>query len=749
MPRPPKRAATQAPAEVATGGKRRGGAAKPPHGKPGDKGAGDKTPSSIAQLAKQHWAPGAPGAGALDEAVLAKVYARCLNVHERKRRARSNDQTELEVSGYLERYLWPHFDAASASCTHVLSIAAMVALKFREGVPAWSCFHAEAARFEAFFARLLGLPAARPEMTVAERTCVVHFLVHAYQSLEDAMVRAQVLRLASLPMWFTISPTLCAQHLAEQPQLARPWKTLQKRKAKEAKAEGGPPPFAKHEREFLPSLLAEFRRALTAAEAEVAANGADPGADADADDADDADAEDAVAEAGAPVAAGELRGGGVILYLERLLELFIDLMAQLPTRRFFHAVLLDSHALVHAALSPFASSPRAALFNQLLKLLVYYERFEVDDHKGTPIADADAKAAASERLQALQRVAFKMGGALVPFSLSNLSSIDTPAALAAHLGRLPQQQLVEIAGEVGLLHDAAQGEALGGPFLLRLLVDKYERRAAQHEAIGSLPLYPDEVSPWDTSVVPAAESAGETPLALPKLNLQFLTLADYLLRNFTLFRLEATYEIKQDIEDVVTRLQPRPQGNGGTAFKGWARMALPIGEFRLFKVGKPVLGEARPSEVRAEATVSLQGCRPEVAHEWSSIKRHDVVFLLTVRAPAGASDANVPFPERCGLCCVRGAEVTQVVDEEGHVFTGESENDQQLKGHTRKLELQLDTAQYHLDAQAMAEGRAEDVHQTFNVLMRRKPKENNFKARAACSRDGMLSRPAPLLLHTL
>lgn len=34
--------------------------------------------------------------------------------------------------------------------------------------------------------------------------------------------------------------------------------------------------------------------------------------------------------------------------------------------------------------------------------------------------------------------------------------------------------------------------------------------------------------------------AGEGVLALPKLNLQFLTFHDYLLRNFNLFRLEAT-----------------------------------------------------------------------------------------------------------------------------------------------------------------------------------------------------------------
>ena len=51
-----------------------------------------------------------------------------------------------------------------------------------------------------------------------------------------------------------------------------------------------------------------------------------------------------------------------------------------------------------------------------------------------------------------------------------------------------------------------------------------------------------------------AVAAGETCLALPKLNLQFLTAHDYLLRNFNLFRLEATYEIREDVADVLHRI---------------------------------------------------------------------------------------------------------------------------------------------------------------------------------------------------
>lgn len=96
-----------------------------------------------------------------------------------------------------------------------------------------------------------------------------------------------------------------------------------------------------------------------------------------------------------------------------------------------------------------------------------------------------------------------------------------------------------------------------------------------------MPLYPTEKIIWDENIVPTEYYSGEgvcsrkhllmcgcfvvvnglhlSPpgcLALPKLNLQFLTLHDYLLRNFNLFRLESTYEIRQDIEDVVWRMKP-------------------------------------------------------------------------------------------------------------------------------------------------------------------------------------------------
>lgn len=51
-------------------------------------------------------------------------------------------------------------------------------------------------------------------------------------------------------------------------------------------------------------------------------------------------------------------------------------------------------------------------------------------------------------------------------------------------------------------------------------------------------------------------------------------------------------------------------------------------------------------------------------------------------------------------------------------------------GFVRTYVLSLDSAQYQLDVNATAAGEAPDVYATFNLLMRRDAKENNFKVRA-------------------
>ena len=118
-------------------------------------------------------------------------------------------------------------------------------------------------------------------------------------------------------------------------------------------------------------------------------------------------------------------------------------------------------------------------------------------------------------------------------------------------------------------------------FLIELLITRHEKRDSQLQELNEMPLYPTEDVIWDENIVPGEYYNGEGVLALPKLNLQFLTLHDYLLRNFKLFQLESTYEIRGDVEDAVSRLKPWSADDGQVLFGGWARMALPITSFSI------------------------------------------------------------------------------------------------------------------------------------------------------------------------
>jgi intron-binding protein aquarius len=293
-----------------------------------------------------------------------------------------------------------------------------------------------------------------------------------------------------------------------------------------------------------------------------------------------------------------------------------------------------------------------------------------------------------------------------------------------------QGTLHDIASHLHLVPRLAQCPSpLDRELLLALLVARHERRQSQLDEVNDAPLYPTEEVLWDENVVPSDYYNGETCLALPKLNLQFLTLHDYLLRNYNLFRLESTYEIRENVEDVISRMKPWVNPEGITHFAGWARMALPITTFSIVEVGKPNVGENRPSRVKADITIELT-VNDTVKREWEGIRKHDVCFVLTVLAKMGLQerfDWSKSFVSQSGVEYVRGCEVEGMLDENGRVMEEGPEPKPVLSGNSRTFRVWMDTNQYQRDMARVVKGE-EDVYETFNVLMRRKPKENNFKA---------------------
>lgn len=633
----------------------------------------------------------------------------------------------LEVSQYLENYLWPNFDAETATFEHVMSMILMVNEKFRENVAAWICFHDRKEAFRGFLWRVLLLKEEGRKFTIAEKTNYLLFMINAFQSLEDDIVSETVLKLVSLQSWHCLSSGRFQMEICLNPQLTRNWRKMTRKETKEAKKLGELfDPSKRLEVVFLRDLIEEFLEILDSKVISVK-------------QIDDN-------ESHFVGTYDEKIDDSCVLYCERFMEFLIDILSQLPTRRFLKAIVADVAVVPKCHLSALYTHEKGRLFSQLVDLLQFYEGFEIDEHTGSQMSDDDVLLAHYSRLQAFQLLAFKQIPKLRDFSLCNIGAINKRADLSKRLSVLSTEELQDLVFNKLKLVSEEDLCASKVDFLIEVLVSFFEKRQSQKDAINALPLYPNEKIMWDESLVPSINYSGEGCLALPKLNLQFLTLHDYLLRNFNLFRLESTYEIREDIQEAVPHLLAHINNEGDTGFRGWSRMAVPIRGCRITEVKQPNIGEVKPSSVTAEVSFSISSYRAHIRSEWDSIKEHDVLFLLSIRPsfePLSQEEAaKATVLEKLGLQFVRGCEVIEVRDEEGVLmndFTGRIKRDEWKppKGEIRTVVVALDTAQYHMDVTDVNKKEAEDVYGSFNILMRRKPKENNFKAILDSIRDLM------------
>lgn len=601
----------------------------------------------------------------------------------------------LELSQYLENYLWPNYKGDQSTHSHMMSIVIMVNEKFRERVEVWSTFESNSKEFPALFRQIMKTCLMKSKLTpsfMREQTALLLFLNHCFNSMEVALCREQAKRLVSLSMWTCLQPKRREQELKTIPEWRKFWKKLQKKEK-----DGIKKPEIEFERHFLQNMIIKFLEIL-----------------------------ESVPEEG-PI------DQNVVHYCERFLEFLVDLEALLPTRRFFNTILDDSHLLIRCQISNLLKREEGKLFDQLLSMLKFYSRFEINDVTGEPLTDHDMTQLHYSKITSLQRAAFARFPDLRIFALMNVANVDTREALEKYFGALDGPSLKKIACFLNLVPDELiepfRWHRLDEEFLRELLISRHERRVSQLEALNEMPLYPTEEIIWDENIVPTEYFSGDGCLALPKLNLQFLTLHDYLLRNFNLFRLESTYEIRQDIEDAVIRMLPWKSEDGDIVFGGWARMALPIASFAVVEVAKPHLGEKKPSRVRADVSVTLS-VRKEIKEEWESLRKHDVCFLVTLKPtkPYGSKyNPQEPFLSQVGLVNVRGCEIEGMLDANGRVIEDGPEPRPSLPGENRTYRVWLDCNQYRIDMDTLQEGKP-DVYEGFNVIMRRKPKENNFKA---------------------
>jgi intron-binding protein aquarius len=754
---------------------------------------------SLTKISLEYWAPGNAQKKPFSASIIEQIYSEEIGGSE----AATSRLVLLELSFYLENYLWPNYTPGTCTYAHLMSIVLMINEKCRESVPAWDCFKSDKTRAQLLLVELLALR-AHESMTMKDRAQYVIFLVNLFQSIWNEVVQPVVVRLVSIPIWCNLIESKRAHLFESHSRLNKTWSAVQKLHATAFSEAGATDQSATTNSSAMDVDAPEAggSKPKKGSKAKKASS-----SKAIKSESNDGDAWKQVCAPGSMVPIDlernflvyilndyfthlnsiEANGAAVdpqlVHYLERFLELQIDLLNQLPTRRFYRTLFESSHFIILSKASPFYNLEQGKLFKQLLSILHFYEHFEIDDFTGEALTDAQVSDSHYKTVQRAQSTAFKH---FVPelrrFALTNVASVDTRSALLKWLEPLTNEQLADFCTRLDLIgaHGVLNSPELDRERLLDVFIAHLERRQSQIDAINAKSLYPDEKLLWDTNAVPDSTFTGESPLALPKLNLQFLTFHDHLLRNFTLFRLESAYEIREDVEDAVKRMQPRCTIAGTTVMRGWARMALPISEFAVTHVAKKIIGEPYPEKVFAEVKYSLPTRGDTIRGEWDSLKAHDIVFLVSIKAKIPDSAQNAPisssskshgkhnkknqssqqpdnissfdFPTQYGIVSVRGAEVVEIKDENGRVISdadidvAPSKDKSRARSHGtfRSLKISLDPAQYHHDISLPVSNAANDkkivapteissdetpgIYKTFNLIIRRSSKENNFKA---------------------
>ncbi|KAI9591354.1 P-loop containing nucleoside triphosphate hydrolase protein [Syncephalis fuscata] len=600
---------------------------------------------------------------------------------------------QLESTQYLERYLWSNYDPATATEEHIISIAVLVNEKRRLRVPVWEVFNEDTTRFSALFHKVMELSLVNSGRDLWERERLLTFMSHATQSLENPLTRVETMRLFSVGIWHTLcTKTRQESALASVPPMVKKlWKALDKR-YKVADVDGQK--NMKLEWHWLSWLIMDATQIMASI------------TETESDDM-------------------------AIHYCERFFELIIGLIAQLPTRRFVNTLLDDHHVVLLCKQTAIVQQmPEGQSLSQLLDILESYVDFEVDDHTGRSLTVEERVARHHDRLLAFQSIAYaEFKDQLTDLALSHLSAIEQPSVLREHLNQLSTVDLNRLCDAVQLRRTQPSrpdipSEDYTPEFLIDAFIQRYHQRTSQLDRINETSLYPNEMALFDDILNRTSQYTTDAVLPLPRLNLQFLTLYDYLRRSFTLFQLESAYEIRQDIEDAVERLSPQ--------------RAFPmIDTFNVIDIGQPALGEERPQKVIAEIRIKLGFFSDSIRRDWDILRPGDIIYLLSISAQDWthqAWDQQRPF-RAFGLDYARGAQIVEIIAGKG-LSVEMGGKLPKMDTDERLIRVLLDPNQYYEDVNRKS---TKDVYSTLNVLLRRNAKENNFKGVLETIRDLMQS----------
>ena len=636
---------------------------------------------------------------------------------------------KIDNANYLENYLLSFYTNLRAKESPALtkSIILFVNYKFQENVNFWEHFNTTELRdkFKVLFENITTL--SQENLNYIEKTEFLLFLINTFKYYEEDFISEECLKYVSYPLWKNFSKVFLKSVFLKYPNLLKSYKKNVLNKN-----------FDHKQVEFLPHCISHFWHCMKEMN-QTATNGGDNTMEIEKDETQ-----------AQPQKDQSLYTPEQINYFEKFIEFCIDLLSQTPTRGHFRYLLQDQNFIVKCKLTKLYHSEQGILFKKLIEMLQTTQDYALHEELGTVMPDSMVTLLHYDKMKEFQNILFKNFKERFENSLiKNVNNIDSRKPLIEILDYLSDEEILLVCKKLNLpLPEPNLFEE--SPFfrsdlsyldlVIEILLDHLIKKKRVIDIANNTPHYPTEKLLWDKNLIPDDMYNGRKTLPLPKLNLQFLSLEDYLIRNYNLFRLEAAFEIRANIEDAVTRVHANFDHTGNFAsFQGWARMATEIKDFTVHEVQPPKIGEPYPANVFAEIRYSNQTMSTYIKKEWEQLKQHDVVFLISFKKNLAVlqdkKEEELTFGEKYGIQYIRGAEIIGHLDEDrNEISNQDGVENTRPEGNSRYLQVLLDPVQYKIDLETLGE-KDNEVYGSLHLIVRRKAKENNFKAILSTIRD--------------
>ena len=650
------------------------------------------------------------GEGSSAHSSVAEVYERLLGGG--KSWPKKDQLQNLEFYGYLERCLVPMCEADEtrlASPVVAVSIMMMLNEKFLQALPSWDAVTAGSFPFPAFFESVLSLVQGDCFSDI-EAIVAVSFLSNCVQSLENSVVRGQVMKVFGIGMWRWIPEERRQVELQRRPELlVKKWRHVLK------KEEKSPGHFDAFQTRFFPWVVDRVLAALL----DMAGGHGDNGDGSE--------------------------GSCSRRFVEVALGLVVDVLSQLPTRRFAWTYLRRRNFLPKARL---ALSKGGCLPMSTISSVAGMMAVDVDNLTGEVITIEDSMREFYATTQQVQRLFFKYWENLKDVSFLSAKELSSRAVMAEYLGRLSDADMKELVCNHLKLATPEDFEAYGRVLLEEVFAEELSLRASSKRAVEDMPVYPTEALILNPMLIPEDKDRSMA-LAVPKINVQFLSLPEYLERNFKLYLMEAGYDVRQHLVGVVRRMAPYLNDEGRVEFSGWSAMGVEVSQPpKIVDVRPADVGWNFPSRVLAEMRFTTRGMQNRIKVEWDQLREHDILLLVTFKDDADglfAEPAARNDPKKSGeleflasrIQHIRGCEIKSIRDEEGTEMNAFGEDGAwmgEANGFRRTVMVEFDPVQYHQDDSS---GNA-SLYTSFQLIVRRNAKENNFKSVLKSIRDALI-----------